>query len=100
MSAATFPLPAGFFGDASRASYVANETRAANAGLEPCITCGRGVAVGKGFVVTVVDGGANVLLPAAYTGEIALDPGFMGGYVVGSSCVKGIPAEFRSAWVG
>lgn len=100
MTTTTIPLPSGFFGDTDTRSYVANETRAARAGLEPCITCGRGVAAGKGSIIIVTDGGGSILHPDADTPEARKDPGYMGGYVVGSSCVKSIPAAFRTVWEG
>jgi hypothetical protein len=94
----TVPLPSGFFGaydEKAEARHERNARKAAQDGLESCQTCGRGVAEGKGFEVIVVDGGASILHPEDYTDDIARDSGFMGGYIVGSTCAKQIPAEYR-----
>jgi hypothetical protein len=99
----TVPLPSGFFGgctgdDKADERYERNARKAATAGLEPCETCGRGVADGKGFAVVVTDGGASILHPEDDTEDAWNDSGYMGGYVVGSTCAKQIPAEFRITW--
>lgn len=99
-TAQTMPTPDTFFGDTSTDAYVSRENKAHRDGLEPCITCGRGVAEGKGFLIVITDGGSTILHPAAVTPEVQRDPGYMGGYVIGSSCVRGIPAGFRTAWSG
>lgn len=98
--AQTMPLPDTFFGDTSEQAYIKRENKAHSDGLEPCITCGRGVAANKGFIIVVADGGSTILHPDANTPEAQKDSGYMGGYVIGSSCVRGIPAAFRTVWTG
>ena len=99
MTTRTAPAPDDLFGyDDDR--KVANETKATEKGLEPCTHCGREVKPGSGFLVTIVDGGASVLHPDDYSEEVAGDPGFMGSWVLGSTCAKSVPAEFRVKWNG
>lgn len=102
--ARTVPLPRGFFGrdagaENEQVRYERNERRAALQGLAPCETCGRGVAPGKGFVVVVGGGGSYALHPDDAAAE-ERDPGYMGAYVVGSTCATRVPAEFRTPWEG
>jgi hypothetical protein len=75
-----------------------NERRALDAGLEPCTHCGRGVKPGKGFLTVVVGGGSHVVHPD--TDVDTRDGGYMGAWVLGSTCAKGIPAEARKVWEG
>ena len=99
MSDQTAPAPDHLFGtDDDRKAR--NEQKAAEAGLEPCTHCGRGVAVGKGWVTVVIDGGAQVAHPDSPEAQDEADPGFMGAWVLGSTCAKGIPAAARKQWTG
>lgn len=76
----------------------ANEDRARKAGLEPCTICGRGVKPGNGWVIEVVNGGADIAHPGL--GVDQNDPGYMGCWVLGPECGKKIPREFRLKWNG
>lgn len=78
--------------------WAANARRAATNGLEPCTHCGRGVKAGGGWVTVVVDGGATVAHPDSHEASREDDPGFMGAWVLGPSCAKGIPARARARW--
>lgn len=95
----TAPAPAHLFGVDDRRKY-ANEARAAAAGLESCTHCGRGVRPGAGWVTVVVNGGATVAHPDSPEANDDTDPGFMGAWVLGSTCAKGIPATARARWNG
>lgn len=75
-----------------------NEAAAQRAGLEPCTHCGRGVKPGKGFLVEVVDGGGAIAAPGSNP-DMA-DPGYMGVWVLGSTCARKIPATHRQTWNG
>lgn len=74
-----------------------NAARAADRGLEPCTHCGRGVKEGAGWMVEVVDGGGSLAVPG--TADTS-DPGYMGCWVLGSTCAKGVPASHRVRWNG
>ena len=103
MTVRTFPLPADFFGTATRAGEEAKVKRAIAAqdrGLEPCEACGRGVAAGSGWVITITDGGCAVLHPDDDGPEAEADGGYMGSYVWGPECGRKVPAEFRTRWNG
>lgn len=93
----TYPMPADLFGLDDDQKY-RNEARAQKAGLEPCTHCGRGVK--QGFVTVVVGGGASVKHPDTVTLEDEADPGFMGAWVLGSTCAKSIPIAARAPWTG
>lgn len=93
------PLPEGMWSTdlAVQERVEANRVRAEDKGLEPCEICGRGVAVGKGWVIEVADGGAAVVRPG--TADVN-DPGYMGSWVLGPECGKHVPAEFRTKYTG
>src|SRR4051794_41092009 len=78
----------------------ANERRAVEAGLEPCTHCGRGVKPGKGFLTVVVGGGSHVIHPDSVTPEIEADSGYMGAWVLGSTCAKSVHPEALKVWEG
>ncbi|MDN5893926.1 MAG: hypothetical protein L0H93_07855 [Nocardioides sp.] len=91
------PTPDGFFGvDDDRKARA--ETRARDAGLEPCTVCGRGVKPDSGWVVEVVDGGAHIAAPGQPVDRD--DSGYMGAWVLGSECAKRVPVAFRAKWSG
>ena len=74
--------------------------RAREAGLEPCTHCGRGVKPGAGWVTVVLHGGSTVAHPDSPEAQDTSDSGFMGAWVLGSTCAKGIPAAARARWNG
>jgi hypothetical protein len=88
------PTPDHFWGyDDDRKAH--NEEKAQDVGLESCTHCGRGVQPGRGFLVVVIDGGASVVHPDSDADDA--DPGYMGAWLLGSTCAKGVPAAFRKA---
>jgi len=95
------PMPADLFNlDLDPNTRAKREQRAADAGLETCTHCGRGVKPGKAVVVVVTGGGATVLHPDDETEADTLDNGYMGAWLLGSTCAKQIPAEIRQTWEG
>lgn len=99
MSRQVYPMPADLFGvDDERKDR--NALRAAEAGLEPCTHCGRGVKPGKGFLTVVVGGGAGVVHPDSVTNEDERDPGYMGAWVLGSTCAKSVAPGALKRWEG
>lgn len=77
-----------------------NEDRARAAGLEPCTHCGRGVKVSAGWVTVVIEGGGTVAHPDSREAQDTAADGYMGAWVLGSTCAKGIPAGARAPWTG
>ncbi len=69
--------------------------KAANAGLEPCELCGRGVRVGQGFMVHATNGGNEL---ADLTVEYEPNAGDMGWWVLGPECGRKIPAKFKKKY--
>lgn len=97
----TAPMPANLFNLDLDPNVRANrEAKAEDQGLQPCTHCGRGVREGKGFVVVVIEGGSSVLHPDDVTRADETDSGFMGAWVLGSTCAKQIPADARKRWDG
>lgn len=92
----TIDAPA-IFGNADQAERMdTNMARAYAAGLEPCATCGRGVKDGSGWLVTVTDGGAQLVHPDDTADAQAADPaGFMGEWLLGPECGKRVPHDYR-----
>lgn len=76
------------------------EAKAAEQGFEPCTHCGRGVKPGAGWVTVVLGGGSTVAHPDSITPEDESDAGFMGTWVLGSTCAKIIPLSTRAKWNG
>lgn len=95
----TFPMPDDLFGMDDDAKYK-RENRAREKGLEPCTHCGRGVAEGAGWITVVIGGGSKVIHPDHVTPEIEADGGYMGAWLLGSTCAKSIPVAFRARWDG
>jgi hypothetical protein len=77
-----------------------NERRAAEAGLEPCTHCGRGVKPGRGFMTVVVGGGSGVVHPDLVTEDDERDGGYMGAWVLGSTCARSVAPEALKRWDG
>jgi hypothetical protein len=76
---------AGAFGEKYQASQSQN----------PCIACGRNVSQKNGHIVLIGGGGTDVLHPDDNDQAMNTDPGYMGGFPVGSECIKSVPAEYR-----
>jgi hypothetical protein len=96
----TFPIPNDFYGLDDEVKGK-REARARDQGLESCTHCGRGVKEGKAFVVVIGGGGAHVVHTADWDrAEMTDTLGFMGAWLIGSTCAKGIPAAFKKRWEG
>lgn len=93
----TYPAPDHLFGY-NEDKLSLNAERATREGLEPCTHCGRGVKPGSGWLVVVVDGGASVL--RADVEPDLQDSGYMGAWILGSTCAKQIPRDYRAQWTG
>jgi len=66
-------------------------------GDSACILCGRPTNDKHlGYGVVVCDGGSRLVHPDD-AHMVESDPGFMGWFPVGSTCVKKVPAAFRVA---
>jgi hypothetical protein len=87
----------GMYSDA----WEANVERTEAKGDNPCVCCGKAVKQGRGFLVWPVEGAAG-LAPVANWGAMNQDTagawraGDMGQAVLGSTCAKQVPAEYRT----
>lgn len=93
------PMPTSLFNlDLNPDTRSRREERAQEQGLEPCTHCGRGVAVGSGWITVVIGGGDQVVHPDEPVDET--DGGYMGAWVLGPQCAKSIPVTARKKWEG
>lgn len=93
-----WPAPDSLFTKQDTPAFTKAENKAHRDGLEPCTHCGRGVAKGSGFMTVVMGGGSYVINPESVTPEMECDSGYMGAWILGSSCIRQIPAGARQPW--
>ncbi len=71
-----------------------NRTRTEAHNAYDCYFCAAPIVKGRGFLITIVDGGHTLVPDDRFTD--VTDPGYMGGYPVGSSCAVKIKKHFKS----
>jgi hypothetical protein len=97
----TVLLVSGIYSEA----WEANAERTEAKGDDPCVCCGRAVKQGRGFFIWPVEGAAG-LAPVKNWDAMGQDThgewqgGNMGIAVLGSTCAKQVPAEYRSKYEG
>ena len=93
---ALIPTPDELFGYGEK--YEQARARTEARGSEPCVSCGRPVKPGSGWLVEIVNGGHDIAHPGL--GPDTTDAGYMGAFVMGSDCARRVPVEFRTRWQG